>query len=62
MSVAKCAYCFGFPMFIVKCSHQWGTVSSNMLNLLFTLSQMVSDVSDGVGLEVGHNDLWGLIS
>ena len=62
MSVAKCAYFFYLSIFRCEMFISRGTVSSNMLNLLFSLSQMVSDVSDGVGLEVCHNDLWGLIS
>ena len=41
ISVAKCAYLFDLSMFRCEMFTSRGTVSSNMLNLLFTLSQMV---------------------
>merc|ERR1711928_12209 len=41
ISVAKCAYLFDLSMFRCEMFKSRGTVSSNMLNLLFTLSQMV---------------------
>ena len=41
ISVAKCAYLFDLSMFRCETFTSRGTVSSNMLNLLFTLSQMV---------------------
>ena len=41
MSVEKCAYLFVLSMFRCEMFTSRGTVSSNMWNLLFTLSQMV---------------------
>ena len=41
MSVAKCAYLLDLSMFRCEMFTSRGTVSSNMSNLLFTLSQMV---------------------
>ena len=41
ISVAKCAYLFDLSVLRCEMFTSRGTVSSNMLNLLFTLSQMV---------------------
>ena len=41
ISVAKCAYLFDLSVFRCEMFTSRGTVSSNMLNLLFTQSQMV---------------------
>ena len=54
MSVAKCAYLLDLSMFRCEMFTSRGTVSSNMSNLLFTLSQMLTYYPKANKLSISH--------
>ena len=54
MSVAKCAYLLVLSMFRCEMFTSRGAVSSNMWNLLFTLSQMLTYYPKANTLSISH--------